>query len=241
MLPIIYIFLLSLPTNYKICSSMKIIAHIETDFDSKFGIPRQSGLVPELRGRIVFEPEYRVADALRGLEGFSHLWLIWDFSEAHREEWRPTVRPPRLGGNVRMGVFATRSPFRPNPIGLSSVEIESIELDTAQGPVIWVKGADLMNGTPIFDIKPYLPFADSHPEARGGFTDQTKEQPALEVEFDDTVKALYSAEKIEALRLVLSQDPRPHYQHDDNRVYGMNFGGKNIHFAIQNDKIRVFL
>lgn len=220
---------------------MKIIAHIETDFDSKFGIPRQSGLVPELRGRIVFEPEYRVADALRGLDGFSHLWLIWDFSEAHREEWSPTVRPPRLGGNVRMGVFATRSPFRPNPIGLSSVEIESIELVTPQGPVIWVKGADLMNGTPIFDIKPYLPFADSHPEAKGGFTDQTRQQPSLEVEFSEEILSLFSTEKLEALRQVLSQDPRPHYQHDDNRIYGMDFGGKNIHFTIKNDKLRVFL
>lgn len=220
---------------------MKIIAHIETDFKSKFGIPRQSGLVPELKGRIVFEPEYRVADALRGLDGFSHLWLIWDFSGAHSEEWSPTVRPPRLGGNVRMGVFATRSPFRPNPIGLSSVEIDSIEFNTPDGPVIWVKGADLMNGTPIFDIKPYLPFADSHPEARGGFSDQTKEQPALAVEFDDTVKELYSNEQLEALRQVLSQDPRPHYQHDDNRVYGMDFGDTNIHFTIKNDKIRVFL
>ncbi len=220
---------------------MKIIAHIETDFESKFGIPRQSGLVPELKGRIVFEPEYRVADALRGLEGFSHLWLIWDFSEAHREEWSPTVRPPRLGGNVRMGVFATRSPFRPNPIGLSSVEIDSIELNTPDGPVIWVKGADLMNGTPIFDIKPYLPFSDSHPEAKGGFTDQTREQPALLVSFDEDVKVLYSSEKLEALRQVLSQDPRPHYQCDDNRVYGMEFGGRNIHFSVKNDKIRVFL
>jgi len=220
---------------------MKIIAHIETDFASKFGIPRQSGLVPELLGKIVFEPEYRVPDALRGLDGFSHLWLIWDFSEAHREQWSPTVRPPRLGGNVRMGVFATRSPFRPNPIGLSSVEIDHIELNTPQGPVIWVKGADLMNGTPIFDIKPYLPFADSHPEARGGYTDQTKGQIALEVEFDESVKQLYSADKLNALHQILSQDPRPHYQHDDNRVYGMDFGGKNIHFSIKDDKIRVFL
>jgi len=220
---------------------MKIIAHIETDFDSKFGIPRQSGLVPELKGRIVFEPAYRVADALRGLEGFSHLWLIWDFSEAHREEWSPTVRPPRLGGNVRMGVFATRSPFRPNPIGLSCVEIESIELNTCDGPVIWVKGADLMNGTPIYDIKPYLPFVDSHPEAEGGFTNQTKEQPSLEVAFSEEINALYSSEKLEALRQVLSQDPRPHYQHDERRIYGMDFGGKNIHFSIKNNKIWVFL
>lgn len=220
---------------------MKIIAHIQTDFDTKFGIPRQSGLVPELTGRIVFEPEYRNPDALRGLEGFSHLWLIWDFSEAHREEWSPTVRPPRLGGNVRMGVFATRSPFRPNPIGLSCVEIDGIELNSPDGPIIRVKGADLMNGTPIYDIKPYLPFADSHPEARGGYTDQTKEQPSLAVEFAPEVVALYPELKLESLRRVLSQDPRPHYQHDEDRIYGMDFGGKNFHFSIKNGIIQVFL
>lgn len=232
--------LLSLHTDFTLLK-MKIIAHIETDFDTKFGVPRQSGLVPELKGRIVFEPEYRVAEAFRGLEGFSHLWLIWDFSEAHRDKWSPTVRPPRLGGNVRMGVFATRSPFRPNPIGLSCVEIDSIDFDAPDGPVLWVRGADLMNGTPIFDIKPYLPFADSHPEAKGGFTDQTKEQPSLSVEFSAEIQQLYSSEKLEALRQVLSQDPRPHYQHDDNRVYGMDFGGKNIHFCLKNDKICVFV
>lgn len=220
---------------------MHIIAHIETDFGSKFGIPRQSGLVPELEGRIVFEPEYRVPEALRGLEGYSHLWLIWDFSEAHREQWSPTVRPPRLGGNVRMGVFATRSPFRPNPIGLSCVEISGIDLHTPDGPVIRVKGADLMNNTPIFDIKPYLPFVDSHPEARGGFTDQTKEIPELEVEISKEVQQLFTADKLAALSQVLAQDPRPHYQHDDDRVYGMEFGGVNIHFCISEGKIRVFL
>ncbi|MBO6012270.1 MAG: tRNA (N6-threonylcarbamoyladenosine(37)-N6)-methyltransferase TrmO, partial [Bacteroidales bacterium] len=146
---------------------MKPIAHIETDFGSKFGVPRQSGLVPELEGRIVFEPAYRVPEAFRGLEGFSHIWLLWDFSESHQEEWSPTVRPPRLGGNVRVGVFATRSPFRPNPIGLSCVQLSRIDHDSPDGPVLWVRGADLMDGTPIFDNKPYLPFADSHPEASG--------------------------------------------------------------------------
>ena len=220
---------------------MKPIAHIETDFGSKFGVPRQSGLVPELEGRIVFEPEYRVPEAFRGLEGFSHIWLLWDFSESHQEEWSPTVRPPRLGGNVRVGVFATRSPFRPNPIGLSCVQLSRIDLDSPDGPVLWVRGADLMDGTPIFDIKPYLPFADSHPEASGGFTDQTKEQPELEVEFSPEVENLFTSSKLMALRKVLASDPRPHYQHDDNRVYGLEFNRQNIHFSIKNGKISVFL
>lgn len=220
---------------------MKIIAHIQSDFDSKFGIPRQSGLVSELISTIVFEPEYRVTDALRGLEGFSHLWLIWDFSEAHRDNWSPTVRPPRLGGNERMGVFATRSPFRPNPIGLSCVEIAAIELNTTNGPIIRVKGADLMNGTPIFDIKPYLPFADSHPEAKGGFTDRTKEQPALEVVMDDSLCQMFTAEKLEALRQILSQDPRPHYQHEDDRIYGFPFAGQEVHFTVKDGVIHAFV
>jgi tRNA-Thr(GGU) m(6)t(6)A37 methyltransferase TsaA len=220
---------------------MKPIAHIETDFGSKFGVPRQSGLIPELEGRIVFEPAYRVPEAFRGLEGFSHIWLLWDFSESHQEEWSPTVRPPRLGGNVRVGVFATRSPFRPNPIGLSCVQLSRIDLDSPDGPVLWVRGADLMDGTPIFDIKPYLPFADSHPEASGGFTDQTKEQPELEVEFSPEVENLFTSSKLMALRKVLASDPRPHYQHDDNRVYGLEFNRQNIHFSIKNGKISVFL
>lgn len=220
---------------------MKPIAHIESDFNSKFGIPRQSGLVDALEARIVFEPAYRVADAFRGLEGYSHLWLIWDFSEAHRDEWSPTVRPPRLGGNVRVGVFATRSPFRPNPIGLSCVEIAGIDLKTPDGPVIRVKGADLMNGTPIFDIKPYLPFVDSHPDAKGGFTDQTKEQQELEVEIDDAVRQVLPAQKVEALRAVLAQDPRPHYQHDDQRVYGIEFAGRDFHFTIKENRISLTL
>lgn len=218
---------------------MKVIAHIETDFKTKFGVPRQAGLVDSLEGRIVFEPPYRVAAALRGLEGFSHLWLIWDFSEAHRDEWSPTVRPPRLGGNERVGVFATRSPFRPNPIGLSSVAIERIELDTPQGPVIYVRGADLMDGTPIFDIKPYLPFTDSHPEARGGFTDQTLNQAPLEVVIPPAVATHFSPARLAALRDVLSEDPRPHYHDDPQRLYGMDFAGVNLHFRVEGNRLTV--
>lgn len=235
------------------------IAHIETDFASKFGVPRQAGLIPELEGRIVFEPEYRNPDALRGMEGFSHLWLIWVFSECTKKQslstpsnlsnssnpstpstptstWSPTVRPPRLGGNVRMGVFATRSPFRPNPIGLSSVEISRIELNTPDGPVIYVKGADLMNGTPILDIKPYLPFTDSHPEALGGYTDQTRQQEPLEVIIPDDIRSTLlnkiGPERLTALCQVLSQDPRPHYQQDPDRIYGLEFAGIEVHFRV---------
>lgn len=216
---------------------MKVIAHIHTDFKSKFGVPRQAGLVDELEGKIVFEPLYRVADALRGLEGFSHLWLIWDFSEAHRDEWLPTVRPPRLGGNQRMGVFATRSPFRPNPIGLSSVEISRIDLHTPDGPVIYIKGADLMDGTPIYDIKPYLPFTDAHPEARGGFTDETRQQRELSVVVPDSVAARFSPEKLTALRAVLAHDPRPHYHNDPERVYGFEFAGRELHFRVDGETL----
>ena len=216
---------------------MKIIARIHTDFRSKFGVPRQAGLVDELEGKIVFEPSYRVADALRGLDGFSHLWLIWDFSEAHRDEWSPTVRPPRLGGNQRMGVFATRSPFRPNPIGLSSVEISRIELNTPDGPIIYIKGADLMDGTPIYDIKPYLPFTDAHPEARGGFTDDTRRQRELDVVVPDSVAARFSADKLTALRAVLAHDPRPHYHDDPERVYGFEFAGVELHFRVAGDTL----
>ena len=217
-----------------------IIAHIETDFTTKFGVPRQSGLIPELEGRIVFEPEYRVADALRGLEGYSHLWLIWEFSEVTTpHSFKPTVRPPRLGGNVRMGVFATRSPFRPNPIGLSSVEISRIELNTPDGPIIYIKGADLMNGTPILDIKPYLPFTDSHPEARGGFTDQTRAQEALTPVIPQCVLDKFSAKQQAALVQVLSQDPRPHYQDDPERVYGLSFAGHDIHFRVDGNTLTV--
>lgn len=218
---------------------MKIIAHIRTDFTTKFGVPRQAGLIDALEGRIVFEPEYRVAEALRGLDGFSHIWLIWDFSEAHRDEWSPTVRPPRLGGNQRMGVFATRSPFRPNPIGLSSVEISRIDLHTPEGPVIYIKGADLMDGTPIYDIKPYLAFTDSHPDARGGFTDVTRQQTELNVVIPDNVASRFSDEKLTALRAVLAHDPRPHYHDDPERVYGFDFAGCEIHFRVDNDTLAV--
>lgn len=225
------------------------IAHIETDFKTKFGVPRQAGLIPELEARIVFEPAFRNPDALRGLEGFSHLWLIWEFSESSKVNpstplpWSPTVRPPRLGGNVRMGVFATRSPFRPNPIGLSSVQISRIELNSPDGPVIHVKGADLMNGTPILDIKPYLPFTDSHPEALGGFTDQTRQQVPLEVIIPDDVRSSLlnkiGSERLSALCQVLSQDPRPHYQQDPNRIYGLEFAGIEVHFRVDGTQLTV--
>lgn len=216
---------------------MHVIAHIHTDFSTKFGVPRQAGLIDELEGRIVFTPEYRVTDALRGLEGFSHLWLIWDFSEAHRDTWSPTVRPPRLGGNQRMGVFATRSPFRPNPIGLSSVRISRIDLHTPDGPIIYIKGADLMDGTPIYDIKPYLAFTDAHPEARGGFTDETRQQRELSVVVPDAVAARFSAEKLAALCAVLAHDPRPHYHDDPERIYGFEFAGHELHFRVDGNTL----
>ena len=218
---------------------MKVIAHIENDLGTKFGVPRQSGLVEGLESRIVFEPEYRQVEALRGLEGFSHIWLLWDFSEAHREDWSPTVRPPRLGGNKRMGVFATRSPFRPNPIGLSSVRITRIDLHTADGPVIYVAGADLMNGTPILDIKPYLPFTDSHPEATGGFTDETRLQEPLQVDIPAELERQLTPQQIDALREILVSDPRPHYQDDPNREYGMEYAGRDIKFTIKDNIITV--
>ena len=218
---------------------MKRIAHIENDLQTKFGVPRQSGLIEELESRIVFEPEYRDPEALRGLEGFSHLWLLWDFSEAHREEWSPTVRPPRLGGNQRMGVFATRSPFRPNPIGLSSVRIKEIRLSTDEGPIIIVEGADLMNGTPIWDIKPYLPFTDSHPDAKGGFTDETYNEAPLDVEFSEAVIQQFSDKQISVLRSILASDPRPRYHDDEERIYGIEFAGEDIKFKINNNKVIV--
>lgn len=216
---------------------MNIIAHIENDFDTKFGVPRQSGLVEAVESRIVFEQEYRNAEALRGLNGFSHLWLIWDFSEAHRNQWSPTVRPPRLGGNKRMGVFATRSPFRPNPLGLSSVRITRIELQTPRGPIIHVSGADLMNGTPILDIKPYLPHIDSHPEARAGFAEATAEQDELKVEGLEKLRNRLNEQQINALRTILASDPRPHYHNDANRIYGLTFGGTDIKFKVNDKKI----
>lgn len=221
---------------------MKPVAHIHTDFDTKFGVPRQSGLSPNSVGRVVFTPEYRNVDALRGLDGYSYIWLLWDFSEAHREEgtWSPTVRSPRLGGNTRMGVWATRSPFRPNPIGLSSVRLERIDWHSPEGPVLVVSGADLMNGTPIFDIKPYLPFTDSHPDARGGFAEEKNREIApLEVEIPDDIMHIFTLRQQEALREVLSQDPRPHYQNDPSRIYTMEFAGKEIRFNIDGNIARV--
>ncbi len=221
---------------------MKIVARIQTDFKSKFGVPRQSGLVEELRGKIVFEPEYRNPEALRGLEGFSHIWLLWDFSLAHRDEgnWSPTVRPPRLGGNQRMGVWATRSPFRPNNIGLSSVKILQIELHTPEGPIIWVGGADLMDGTPIYDIKPYLPFTDCHPEATGGFTDDLDSAaPLLEVRIPEEIAQHFTATELAALKGVLAADPRPHYQDDPNRIYGFRFADREIRFQVHGKTLEV--
>ena len=217
---------------------MKIIAHINTDFESKFGVPRQSGLVDSLRGEIVFEKEYRNIDALRGIEEFSHLWLIWQFSEAVRSTWSPTVRPPRLGGEERVGVFATRSPFRPNAIGLSSVKLVSVEVRKDVGPVLIVSGADLMDGTPIFDIKPYLAYADSHPEAKGGFTDAVKARH-LDVDFPEELRSRVPADKLDALIGVLAEDPRPRYQDDPERVYGMGFAGLNIRFRADGSRIIV--
>ena len=213
---------------------MEKIATFRSPFATKFGVPRQSGIVPELEGEIVFEEGYRIPEALRGLDGFDYIWLIWGFSANDDRAWQPTVRPPRLGGNRSMGVFATRSPFRPNHLGLSSVRIGSID---AERMVIHVNGADLMDGTPIYDIKPYLPFADSHPDARGGFTDQTKEQPALEVVMDESLSKFYNADKLEALKQVLSQDPRPHYQHEEDRIYGFPFAGHEVHFTVKDGVI----
>ncbi len=217
--------------------SVKVIAHIRSDFPEKFGIPRQSGLVPELRARVVFEPEYRDPDALRGIEGFSHLWLIWQFSEAVREEWSPTVRPPRLGGNARMGVFATRSPFRPNPIGLSCVKLEAVEWEGADAPALLVSGADLMDGTPIYDVKPYVPYADAHPDARGGFAPAPAETVA--VDFPPELLERVPQTLRAALEGVLAQDPRPRYQDDASRVYGMSFGGFEVRFRVENGVLTV--
>ena len=217
---------------------MKIIARIESDFKEKFGIPRQSGIADELRARIVFLPEYRKAEAFRGLEGFSHIWLIWQFSEAEREEWSPTVRPPRLGGNKRMGVFATRSPYRPNPIGLSSVRLLSVEYDQKLGPVLNISGADLLDGTPIYDIKPYLAYTDSHPDAVGGFADPVREY-GLRVEISEAHARLVPEEKREGLMAALGQDPRPSYQDDPTREYGMRFADLEVKFKVIGDLLRV--
>ena len=218
--------------------SMHPIAHIRSDFAEKFGVPRQSGLVEELRATVVFEPEYRNPDALRGLEDFSHLWLIWQFSEAVRDKWSPTVRPPRLGGNTRMGVFATRSPFRPNPIGLSCVRLEGIRREPELGHVLEVSGADLMDGTPILDIKPYIPYADCHPDAAAGFTAQTQFHH-LTMVCDAGLWARVPADQQAALQGVLENDPRPSYQHDPERVYGMEFGGLEVHFKVDGEVLTV--
>ena len=217
---------------------MKIIARIHTDFPTKFGIPRQSGLVEELKSTLVFEPEYRDENALRGIEQFSHLWLIWQFSEAVREDWSPTVRPPRLGGNTRIGVFATRSPFRPNAIGLSSVKLEGVRRDPKYGMVLDLSCADLMDGTPILDIKPYIPFSDSHPEASEGYTAQTITH-ALEVVFPEELLEKVPYQKRTALQGVLRQDPRPSYQEDSQRIYGFNFAGQEIRFRVADDVLTV--
>ena len=211
--------------------SMRVIARIHSDFSSKFGVPRQSGLVDALESTVVFEPEFRNADALRGLEGFSHLWLVWVFDQAIRETWSPTVRPPRLGGNQRMGVFATRSPFRPNPIALSSVKLAGIEQTSEFGTVLKIRGADLMDGTPILDIKPYIPYADSHPDAVGGFASAPAGE-TLKVHIPPELMALVPENRLEALRGVLAQDPRPHYQDDPERVYGFGFAGLEVKFSV---------
>lgn len=209
----------------------QIIARMKSDFPTKFGIPRQSGLVESLRSRIVFEPEFRNEEALRGITDFSHIWIIWGFSEARREGWSPTVRPPRLGGNTRMGVFATRSPFRPNEIGLSSVKLEGIEHDKNDGIVLIVSGADLMDGTPIYDIKPYIA-ADCHPEAAVGFTTQNTDYQ-LEVEIPDEMRNFLPEEKMKALLDVIAQDPRPAYHDDENRIYGFQFAEFEVKFRVQ--------
>ena len=218
--------------------TMHTIAHIHTDLPEKFGVPRQSGLVPQLQGTIVFEPDYRNPDALRGLEGFSHLWLIFRFHRAEREGWSPTVRPPRLGGNRRMGVFATRSPFRPNNLGLSCVKLEGVSRDEKLGPVIRVSGADLVDGTPILDIKPYLPYADFPRDATGGFTDPLETDP-LEVECDEALLAGLEAQQRAGLMGVLACDPRPRYQEDPERVYGLAFAGKNVKFTVRDRVLTV--
>lgn len=217
---------------------MKIIAHIENDFSTKFGIPRQSGLVNSLRSRIVFAPEYRNPDAFRGLEDFSHVWLIWEFSQAVRQKWSPTVCPPRLGGNTRMGVFATRSPFRPNPVGLSAVQLEEVVLHGADAPYLVVSGADLMNGTPIYDIKPYLPHIDSHPDARGGFAVPAAEH-RLKVVFPEQWLEKVPEQLRDGLTEVLAQDPRPSYQHDPERVYGFGFARLEVKFTVDGDVLTV--
>lgn len=217
---------------------MRPIAHIHNDFPDKFGIPRQSGLVDALKAEIIFEPEYRNPDAFRGLEDYSYIWLIWGFSESIRNHWSPTVRPPRLGGNTRMGVFATRSPFRPNPIGLSPVRLNSVEIHPEYGPILHISGADLMDGTPIFDIKPYLPYVDSHPEASEGFAAPLKNY-ALDIKCPPELLNLVPEDKREGLLALLAQDPRPSYHNDPNRIYGLRFAGMEIKFQVAETTLRV--
>ena len=218
--------------------TIRVIARMKSDFPTKFGIPRQSGLGEELHSTIIFEPEFRNPDALRGIEEFSHIWLIWQFSEAVRQEWSPTVRPPRLGGNTRMGVFATRSPFRPNNLGLSSVKLLGVEHTKEYGTVLHVAGADLMDGTPIFDIKPYIPYGDSHPDATGGFTDQAKDF-VLQVQFPQHLLDKIPQDKQAAAIGVLSHDPRPSYQKQPDRIYGLSFAGFDIRFQVNGDTLTV--
>ena len=218
--------------------SMRVIARVHSDFSPKFGVPRQSGLVDALESTLVFEPEFRNEDALRGLEGFSHLWLVWVFDQAVREDWSPTVRPPRLGGNRRMGVFATRSPFRPNPIALSSVRLAGMERTEEFGTVLKLRGADLMDGTPILDIKPYIPYADSHPDAVGGFAAAPAGE-TLEVDIPPELLDAVPEGRREALRGVLAQDPRPHYQNDPERVYGFGFAGLEVKFSVEGIRLTV--
>lgn len=222
---------------------IKAIAHFRSPFQSKFGIPKQAGLVADLEGEIVFEPEYRNADALRGIEGFDFLWLIWEFSANRHAAKSPVVRPPVLGGNEKVGVFATRSPFRPNNIGLSSVRLSSVEWESSRGPVIHVKGADLMDGTPIYDIKPYVVYADCYPDARSGFVDERK-WDKLRVEIPDTVKTYLLSQgltdaKLAVLEEVLAQDPRPHYQKNPDKVYGMPYEGLDVHFRVKEGVLTV--
>lgn len=217
---------------------LKQIAVIHTDFPEKFGIPRQSGLIEELRSTLVFMPEYRVPEALRGIEQYSHLWLLWEFSKAVRDGWSPTVRPPRLGGNTRMGVFATRSPFRPNPVGLSCVRLERVELNTPDGPVLHLSGADLMDGTPIFDIKPYLPYVDCKPEASNGFA-LAQQEGVLSVDIPVDIADGFPQEKLAALKAVLAQDPRPQYISDPEREYTMSFAGFEVSFTVDGDMLSV--
>ena len=217
---------------------MKIIARIQNDFTTKFGIPRQSGIVEELKATIIFEPEYRNNDAVRGLDGFSHIWLIWQFSQAVREEFTPLVRPPRLGGNTYMGVFATRSPYRPNSMGLSCVKLDKVELDDTLGPILHISGADLMDGTPIFDIKPYLPFTDCHPEATNGFS-PSSEECSLKVECNDELLKILPDDKQKTVLSLLRLDPRPQYHDNPERVYGMSFAGFDIRFRVDGNRLTV--